>query len=62
MDHLELARKKYKADLFVSIHADAFTNKKAKGASVFALSRRGASSTLAKFLATKENSDARGEW
>lgn len=51
----ELARKKYRADLFVSIHADAFKNRKAKGASVFALSRRGATSTLARILAEKEN-------
>ncbi|MCG8668231.1 MAG: N-acetylmuramoyl-L-alanine amidase [Pseudomonadales bacterium] len=51
----ELARKKYKGDLFVSLHADAFKNRKAKGASVFALSRRGASSTLARILAEKEN-------
>ena len=49
----ELARKKYKGDLFVSIHADAFKNRKAKGASVFALSRKGASSTLARVLAAK---------
>jgi len=44
-----------KADLFISIHADAFTNKKAAGASVFAWSQRGATSTTAKFLADNEN-------
>ncbi|MGL4667872.1 MAG: N-acetylmuramoyl-L-alanine amidase [Saezia sp.] len=44
-----------KADLFISIHADAHTNRKAKGASVFALSDRGASSTTAQLLANKEN-------
>jgi N-acetylmuramoyl-L-alanine amidase len=44
-----------KADLFVSIHADAFTNASAKGASVFALSRRGATSEAARFLAQREN-------
>jgi N-acetylmuramoyl-L-alanine amidase len=44
-----------KADLFVSIHADAFTNKRAAGASVFAWSQRGATSTTAKFLADSEN-------
>ena len=43
------------ADLFVSIHADAFTNPQAKGASVFALSQGGASSTAARWLANKEN-------
>ncbi|MGH1370461.1 MAG: N-acetylmuramoyl-L-alanine amidase [Cellvibrionaceae bacterium] len=44
-----------RADLFVSIHADAFKNPKARGASVFALSRRGATSETARFLAKKEN-------
>jgi len=43
------------ADLFVSIHADAFTNPDARGASVFALSQSGASSTAARWLANKEN-------
>ena len=51
----EVARKKHKADLFVSIHADAALSRKAKGASVFALSRSGATSTLARVLAEKEN-------
>lgn len=51
----EIARRKHRADLFVSIHADAFTNRKAAGASVFALSRSGATSTLARVLAEKEN-------
>ena len=44
------------ADLFVSIHADAFTVPTARGASVFALSDRGASSSAARWLADKENS------
>ena len=44
-----------KADLFVSIHADAFTNQAARGSSVFALSERGASSASARYLAKKEN-------
>ncbi len=43
------------ADLFVSIHADAFRNKNARGASVYALSQRGASSETARWLADKEN-------
>ena len=46
---------KLQADLFVSIHADAFHSPKAKGTSVYALSQRGASSTFAKFLAEREN-------
>ena len=46
---------KVQADLFVSIHADAFTNPEARGASVFALSDKGASSASARWLANKEN-------
>ena len=45
-----------KADLFVSIHADAFTNPAANGSSVFVLSQRGASSQAARWLANQENS------
>lgn len=44
-----------KADLFVSIHADAFARTSARGASVFALSRNGATSETARFLAQREN-------
>jgi N-acetylmuramoyl-L-alanine amidase len=43
------------ADLFISIHADAFMNPQARGASVFALSDRGATSTTARWLAKREN-------
>ncbi len=43
------------ADLFISIHADAFIKPTARGASVFALSERGASSAAARWLAKKEN-------
>ncbi len=43
------------ADLFVSIHANAFTTPAAQGASVFALSQGGASSSAARWLANKEN-------
>ncbi len=43
------------ADLFISIHADAFKDPRAKGASVFAWSQRGATSETARYLATKEN-------
>ncbi len=43
------------ADLFVSIHADAFRERSARGSSVFALSEGGASSAAAKWLAQKEN-------
>ena len=50
----DLARKR-QADLFVSIHADAFKRKEANGASVYALSTRGATSTAAGYLAQREN-------
>jgi N-acetylmuramoyl-L-alanine amidase len=43
------------ADLFVSIHADAFINRDARGSSVFALSENGATSAAARWLANKEN-------
>ncbi|MFM7274293.1 MAG: N-acetylmuramoyl-L-alanine amidase [Gammaproteobacteria bacterium] len=43
------------ADLFVSIHADAFTHSRARGGSVYALSPRGATSVSAAFLAQREN-------
>ncbi len=48
--------RRVEADLFVSIHADAFIESNAKGASVFALSQMGASSTMARWMANKENS------
>ena len=50
----DLARQQ-QADLFVSIHADAFKRKEAYGASVYALSTRGATSTAASYLAQREN-------
>lgn len=43
------------ASLFMSIHADGFTSPDANGASVFALSNRGASSAMARYLSKKEN-------
>jgi N-acetylmuramoyl-L-alanine amidase len=48
--------RRVQADLFVSIHADAFVKPHARGASVFALSQQGATSTAARWLANKENS------
>ncbi|MDH4216071.1 MAG: N-acetylmuramoyl-L-alanine amidase [Gallionella sp.] len=47
--------RKVNADLFISIHADAFIKPKARGSSVFALSERGATSSAARWLAKKEN-------
>ena len=47
--------RKVQADLFVSIHADAFIKPHARGSSVFALSERGATSAIAGWLAKKEN-------
>ncbi|EKI6214500.1 N-acetylmuramoyl-L-alanine amidase [Salmonella enterica] len=46
---------KQRADLFVSIHADAFTSRQPSGSSVFALSTKGATSTAAKYLAQTQN-------
>ena len=47
--------RKIKADVFISIHADAFKKRAVRGSSVFALSERGATSAFAKFLANNEN-------
>ena len=54
-ERIAIARER-RADLFVSIHADAFSNAKAKGSSVYTLSYGGASSEAAKWLASRENS------
>ena len=53
-DRVKKARR-VQADLFVSIHADAFVTPSARGASVFALSSGAATSTAARWLANKEN-------
>ena len=53
-DRVRKARR-VQADLFVSLHADAFVTPKARGASVFALSSRGASSSAARWMAEREN-------
>ncbi|HAD09223.1 MAG TPA: N-acetylmuramoyl-L-alanine amidase [Porticoccaceae bacterium] len=50
----DIARQK-RADLFISVHADAFKAASAHGASVYALSRRGATSETARYLAKREN-------
>ncbi|MDD4927844.1 MAG: N-acetylmuramoyl-L-alanine amidase [Gallionella sp.] len=50
-----LKARQARADLFVSIHADAFINPDAHGSSVFALSEHGATSTAARWLAKREN-------
>ena len=52
---VEIARKN-KADMYISIHADAFKDKRARGASVYALSQHGASTETARWLAESENS------
>jgi N-acetylmuramoyl-L-alanine amidase len=54
-ERFEFARK-HRADLFVSVHADAFTRRDVSGSSVFVLSRKGASSEFARRLAASENS------
>jgi len=53
-ERLNIARQ-YNADVFISIHADAFKHAHSHGASVFALSQRGATSEAARWLAEKEN-------
>lgn len=57
-DRMNKAREA-RADIFISIHADAFHNPKARGSSVYTLSRRGATSEAARFLATSENNSDR---
>jgi N-acetylmuramoyl-L-alanine amidase len=47
--------RRHQADLFVSIHADAFLKSTARGSSVFALSEKGATSAAARWLARREN-------
>ncbi|MGM3161432.1 N-acetylmuramoyl-L-alanine amidase AmiC [Dickeya undicola] len=47
--------RKQRADLFVSIHADAFTSRAVRGSSVFALSKKGATSSAARYLAQTQN-------
>lgn len=56
-DRMEIARKA-KADLFVSIHADAVDDRRARGASVYVLSLKGASDEAAKRLAERENASS----
>ncbi len=53
-DRVNKARRA-QADLFVSVHADAFVKPHARGSSVFALSEKGATSAAAKWLARREN-------
>ena len=48
--------RRVQADLFISLHADAFFTDRPQGASVFALSEKGASSSAARWIADKENS------
>ena len=56
LDKRRRLARKAQADLLVSIHADAFTDHRARGTSVYALSGRGASSATARFLAHEANS------
>jgi N-acetylmuramoyl-L-alanine amidase len=54
-DYYIVKARKQKADLFVSIHADAAKSRRANGASVYVLSQKGASSEAARWLATTQN-------
>jgi N-acetylmuramoyl-L-alanine amidase len=51
--------RRVQADLFISIHADAFVRREARGASVYALSTSGASSAAARWMAQRENASDR---
>ncbi|WP_130412145.1 N-acetylmuramoyl-L-alanine amidase, partial [Fluviicoccus keumensis] len=51
-DRRKIARNRYKADIFISIHADSAPSPLARGASVFALSRKGANTATSRFAAT----------
>jgi N-acetylmuramoyl-L-alanine amidase len=53
-ERLNIARR-YQGQIFIAIHADAFRNTRARGASIFALSQRGATSEAARWLAQREN-------
>lgn len=53
-ERVEFARR-HRADLFISVHADAAPNKKVQGASVYVLSEKGASTEAARLLARREN-------
>jgi len=53
-ERINIARRA-KADMFISIHADAYRNRRVKGSSVYVLSERGASDEAAKWLADQEN-------
>ncbi|HQU14742.1 MAG: N-acetylmuramoyl-L-alanine amidase [Chromatiales bacterium 21-64-14] len=57
-ERMDMARRA-KADLFISLHADAYRNRQARGASVYILSQRGASSEAARWLARSENASDR---
>ncbi|MBX3647180.1 MAG: N-acetylmuramoyl-L-alanine amidase [Rhodocyclaceae bacterium] len=56
LHHRVQKARRVKADLFVSVHADAFIKPTARGSSVFVLSENGASSSAARWLAQRENS------
>ncbi len=53
-DRIKIARKA-KADMFLSVHADAYQNRNVRGSSVYVLSERGASDEASKWLANQEN-------
>ena len=53
-DRMEKARRN-RADLFISVHADAFKNRSARGSSVYVLSQKGATDEAARWLAEREN-------
>jgi N-acetylmuramoyl-L-alanine amidase len=58
-DRRKIASEKHRADVFLSVHADAFTDSRAHGASIFALSHRGSTSARAGYLARIANDSDR---
>lgn len=55
LDERARIARRHQADLFVSIHADAYTSPQPRGGSVYVLSQRGASSAMARAIAEREN-------
>jgi len=58
-NRLRLARK-FKGDLFIAVHADSYFNKQSNGASIYALSRHGATNEAARWLAKRDNTSELG--
>lgn len=60
-DRRQIARRKYKADIFISVHADSAPTPEARGASVFALSLKGANTATSRFAAMLADHENRAD-